>query len=112
MELEISKGEWIYEGGDNNSIDIVLPDDSTISIDRQSRYSGEYVLSREGMQANAILIADAGTTANKCQLLPSELLVQRDELLKQLKACNTALMMEGYSENDRKEIIETINKTI
>lgn len=34
---------------------------------------------------NAQLIADAGTTANKCGLLPSELLEQRDELLNKLK---------------------------
>jgi len=35
----------------------------------------------EEAEANAELIADAGTTANKCGLLPSELLAQRDELL-------------------------------
>lgn len=58
-EFKGTKGEWKYEGGDNNSIDIILPDDTTISIDRQSRYNGEYVLGREGMEANAKLIACA-----------------------------------------------------
>lgn len=36
-------------------------------------------------QANAILIADAGTTANICAELPSTLLEQRDEAIKLLK---------------------------
>jgi hypothetical protein len=35
--------------------------------------------------ANAKLTADAGNTAQKCGLLPSELLKQRDELLERLK---------------------------
>ncbi len=43
-------------------------------------------ITEEEMNANAKLIADAGTTANKCGLLPSELLKQRDELLKALRA--------------------------
>lgn len=46
-------GPWPYEGGDNHSIDIVLPNDTTISIDRRSRYTGVYVISREEMEANA-----------------------------------------------------------
>lgn len=59
MEFKGTKGKWEYHGGDNNSIDIVLPDDTTISIDRQSRYTGEYVISRENMEANALLISKA-----------------------------------------------------
>jgi len=80
----ITKGEWKYEGGDNNSIDIVLPDETTISIDRQSRYTGEYVIERVNMESNAQLISDAGTTANKCGKLPSELLEMNNELLADL----------------------------
>ena len=57
MEFKGTKGEWVYEGGDNNSIDIILPDDTTVSVDRHSRCSDVFVLSRKGMQANAKLIA-------------------------------------------------------
>jgi len=59
MEFKGTKGEWVYEGGDNNSIDIILPDDTTVSVDRHSRCSDVFVLSRKGMQANAKLIAAA-----------------------------------------------------
>lgn len=43
---------------------------------------GEYkIVTHTYREANAKLIADSGTTANKCGLLPSELLAQRDELI-------------------------------
>ena len=45
--------------GDNASIDIILPNNTTISVDRQDRYSGEYVIEREEMEANAKLISKA-----------------------------------------------------
>lgn len=48
---------WPYEGGDNASIDIILPNDTTITVDRQSRYTGKYVIERKEMEANARLIA-------------------------------------------------------
>lgn len=57
MSTKHTKGPWINDGGNNNSIDIVLPNNTTISIDRQCRYSGKYVIKREEMQANASLIA-------------------------------------------------------
>ncbi len=37
------------------------------------------------VESNAKLIADSGNTAQKCGLLPSQLLEQRDELLKLVK---------------------------
>src|SRR5690606_22441619 len=52
--------EWgKNEGGDNLSIDIILGNDTTISIDRTSRYTGEIVATREEMIANAQLISKA-----------------------------------------------------
>lgn len=45
----------------------------------------EYHKSMKNWKANAKLIADAGTTANKCGLLPSELLEQRDSLSEALQ---------------------------
>src|SRR5690606_15505386 len=52
--------EWgKNEGGDNLSIDIILGNDTTISIDRTYRYTGEIVATREEMIANAQLISKA-----------------------------------------------------
>lgn len=58
-EFKGTKGEWTYEGGDNNSVDVILPNDTTISIDRVSRYTGSPVIGREQMEANAQLVAAA-----------------------------------------------------
>ena len=59
LEFKGTKGEWTCEGGDNESIDIVLPDNTTISIDRSCRYNGIHVISRLQMESNAKLIAAA-----------------------------------------------------
>ncbi|WP_185212422.1 hypothetical protein [Elizabethkingia meningoseptica] len=45
--------------GDNASIDIILPNNTTISVDRQDRYNDEYVIERTEMEANAKLISKA-----------------------------------------------------
>ena len=84
-DLGITKGEWtttkVYYAGEkisirkNNRNDIVW----AICQDIESNIDMEQL-------ANADLIADAGNTAQKCGLLPSELLEQRDELLKALQA--------------------------
>lgn len=59
MEFKGTKGKWEYSGGDNSSIDIVLPNDTTISIDRYDRYGYGLVGQREEMEANAKLISKA-----------------------------------------------------
>ena len=43
---------------------------------------------------DSLLIIDAGNTAQKCGLLPSELLEQRDELLSALKSITRRLYKE------------------
>jgi len=48
-----------YEGGDNNSIDLIFESGAVISIDRRDRYSEKLVMSREEMEANAKLIVCA-----------------------------------------------------
>ena len=74
MKLEITKHGWHTSGLEIISI-------SGMIIGTVTKSSNQ---SRHEANANAELIADAGTTANKCGLLPSELLSQRDELLKSL----------------------------
>ena len=49
-------------------------------------------------QPNATLIADAFNTANKCGLLPSELLEQRDELMRVLKKALSISDLWTYGE--------------
>lgn len=58
-EFKGTKGKWEYSGGDNSSIDIVLPNDTTISIDRYNRYGYGLVGQRQEMEANAKLISKA-----------------------------------------------------
>lgn len=67
-------------------------------------------------EANAILIADAGTTTNKCKKLPSELLVENNELLEALKKIynieNGAFGLKSFDVIQFKhEISELIQKT-
>ena len=73
-ELGITKGEWQYE--------IYA---SYYAIQNTSGYTSNDLLLANSVgsfeaEHNADLICDAGNTAQKCGLLPSELLRQRDEL--------------------------------
>lgn len=75
---KFTKNDWEpIKSLDNSHIRIVADLGFTVAIVDMG--------TMEKMEANAQLIADAGTTANKCGLLPSELLEQRDELLNKLK---------------------------
>ena len=71
-ELGITKGEWKAE---ELFGDLVVRTPNEIIAD---------VISTNGDE-DAPLIADAGNTAQKCGLLPSELLQQRDELREALE---------------------------
>ena len=73
-ELGITKGEWQYE--------IYA---GYFAIQNSSGYLASDLLNADSVgsfeaEHNAELICDAGNTAQKCGLLPSELLQQRDEL--------------------------------
>lgn len=59
MEFKGTKVFPKYYGGDNYSIDLIFDNDAVISIDRRSRYGNELVMSREEMEANALLISKA-----------------------------------------------------
>lgn len=78
-KLNITAGEW--KCSDHNNFEYIDIDSDLECCRISSVYTGpEDYRSKEEREANALLIADAGTTANKCGLLPSELLRQRDEL--------------------------------
>lgn len=60
MEFKGTPAPWTGNiSGDNASIDIILPNNTTISVDRQDRYSSEYIIERTEMEANAKLISKA-----------------------------------------------------
>lgn len=76
-ELRITKGEWKYR--DHFSDGIIETEETIIG------HLMKWGSPEDELQANALLIADAGNTAQKCGLLPSELLQQRDELREALQ---------------------------
>lgn len=80
-KLNITKGEWVASSH--------LSSDKTHKVNRVDSNIGIAVCiirtnNQVNAENNAILIADAGTTYNECQILPSELLKQRNELLEAL----------------------------
>lgn len=96
-ELKITKGELKNEGGDNTSIDLILSNGATISIDRYNRYTGDLAMSRGEMNADADLIAETFTVANECGKTPRELLEERNELRNVCKELLNLLAFHGYS---------------
>lgn len=88
-ELGITKGKWQHNKHSRGNIEC-----NGRSIANCMGYStnignGEHIVEN---YANAELVIDAGNTAQKCGLLPSELLRQRDELREALK-----LLMAGVN---------------
>jgi hypothetical protein len=82
MEIKISKGIW------RTSLDCCEVTTSKVGILEGSKEIcniSRFAKTAEEIAANAKLIADAGNTANKCGLLPSELLEQRNDLLEALQ---------------------------
>lgn len=75
-ELGITKGEWRIDTAD--AIKIKAEDGSNIAT--LTHLTNFKRRDTDEVERNALLIADAGNTAQKCGLLPSELLQQRDEL--------------------------------
>lgn len=83
--FEGTQGEWVNCGGDAYTIDIVLPDTSVISFDIRSRYSDEIVGTRDKMNANAELIADAGNVRQQINCSLPELLERYKRMEEALK---------------------------
>lgn len=54
-----TQGKWDDMSGSNYSIDIILPNDSEITISRYNRYSDRLAMDRAEMEANAMLISKA-----------------------------------------------------
>jgi len=77
--LDITSGEWKYRNQVVNNGSFFRVDGDTEKV------SNIVTRNSDKAEANAKLIADAGTTYNKCQTLPSQLLSQNNELLECLE---------------------------
>ncbi len=90
-DLKITKGEWNQCCKDTSPHFVFAGEEKTVcslSSNEKGTENYEMLMGEVTMAeriANAALIADAGNVAQKCGLLPSELLKQRDELLEALK---------------------------
>ena len=101
-KLKITTGKWISEYRDGIiSEDAGDPGDAICDAPEWAE------MSMKRWPANASLICDAGNTYQKCGLLPSELLEQRDELLQTLQQIErgvTGLPLQAL------QIIDSIEK--
>jgi len=91
-DLGITKGKWIVE-------DQKFGNDITVLTNcKKGTFIADFPAAWNNKLANANLVANAGNTTQKCGLLPSELLAQRDELLKNLARCVDRLEENGYGD--------------
>lgn len=100
-DLGITKGDWEveeYHDGDLLGLRVVSNYECVTMFD-----TGVCGWISEEEEANAKLIADAGNTANKYGLLPSELLEQRYDLAEALKHALEIM----YQCEPPKELFET-----
>ena len=108
-ELGITKGEWkirLFPEGDDFFVEAPNLNKPELGYGieiMQDDFGTHNGYPREQRLADAVLIADAGNTAQKCGLLPSELLRQRDELKEALDriADPIAYMERNLKEGER-----------
>ena len=106
-ELGITKGEWVVDFDRvPNGIGAIAEDIAIVADDWDiAAVFSDITDDGEESKANALLIADAGNTAQKCGLLPSELLRQRDELR---EALAEMIWQFGYrSTYEGREVLHT-----
>jgi hypothetical protein len=112
MEFKGTKGEWKVVGIDYPTIESTSEECRTNPTIASVLSSFR---SREEALANAQLIADAGTTINKCDLLPSELLEQRNLLLEALIRIRKSIKNQKLESNfghTLSYVDEAINKAL
>ena len=105
-DLVITKGEW------QKDKDTVFSTSKLIFIEGNVICSAPEGLekSMKKWSHNAKLISDAGTTANKCGSLPSELLRQRDDMLEFMRnIANHEYTPDSYR-SEAHELIQKITK--
>lgn len=106
----ISKGDWDL-GDENNqgaevSINHENGGDLTISLDRQDRHSGKFIISRDEMLANTHLIIEAGNLAQKYNI---------EALPEVVEALRKAILSMSFLSNNRNAIfpvLESMEKAL
>lgn len=118
-KLKITEGEWIIDDNtitDKNGFSIAEPCEFAIYMNwsekglyHWSEEGGSFERSKEELEANAQLITEAGTVANECDLMPRELLNQRNELREALKNFMDFPIedLEGWA-NDKSPVTITV----
>ena len=120
-ELGITKGEWwacckdtrphfIFVGEGELAICGIRSNDPAEGEDLYEPLEG--IVTMAERIANAALIADAGNTAQKCGLLPSELLKQRDESRYVLKKVFHSISENELSHSERMVLLKDIESAI
>lgn len=96
-KLNVTQGEWKPRKSYDTEkrMDIFEIDSINHASELATVWTGGLMTNAEA-EANAILIADAGTTYNKCGKLPSELLEERNELVEALKESIECFKIFGY----------------
>jgi len=113
MEFKGTKGEWIANleyMPDHTIVEVTSGDSNTEDWAMFTLYNAK---DRKTQEANAKLIADAGTTINQCDLLPSELLSQRNEMLEMLGKITLVFDMFTFpTEQNLKDYSQEIKQLI
>jgi len=112
MELGITGGDWKVEkhsaGAYYGNLTAHLGNQQISTIAVFTKYPAKDI-----QEANARLIADAGTTANKCGLLPSEILEQLVECKKALQfvaSCDESIDNMELGHVVQQALNNTLNK--
>lgn len=109
---DITPGKWDYDIDSNNGYNVFLKDSiKTIALVLHKDVS--YMPTQSEAEANAQLIAEAGTVANECGKSPRQLLEERNELLKVLDLLvddATDIVREYVMQDQKPEIYDFMCK--
>jgi hypothetical protein len=103
-DLGITKGEWIYDDGYEGAFVYAKSETGITTIAEMASVNS----------GDEMLIADAGNTAQKCGLLPSELLKQRDDAVDKVETLvgYLSIMALGKTPPELEAVIKEANEWI
>ena len=119
-DLGITKGEWrirLFPDGDDFFVEAPNLNKPQLGYGieiMQDDFGEHNGYPREQRLADAILIADAGNVAQKCGLLPSELLKQRDDAVDKVETLvgYLSIMALGKTPPELEAVIKEANEWI
>lgn len=105
-DLNITKGVWEIKNN-GSYLEVKIEDENVGAICSVFDCEIDNLITKENQCSNSRLIADAGNMAQKCGLLPSELLKQKNDIEFQLSICEETL---ETSERLRRELAQELDK--